>query len=130
MKDESTIQQEIQIAGMKYASNLHRNNSGAMTDETGRLVRFGLGNISAQHSKQWKSSDLIGITSVVITPDMIGKVIGVFTAVEVKKEDWNPTKKLDERETAQLNFINWVKQRGGYSGFARSVDDLKAIIGR
>lgn len=128
MKDEGVVQQEIQIEGMHYACNLMRNNSGALPDKDGRIVRYGLGNVSKAHNDQMKSSDLIGITSIVITPDMVGKRIGVFTAIEVKKEDWNPTKKLDKREQAQSNFINWVKMRGGFAGFANSVDKLKEIL--
>ena len=86
-----------------------RNNSGALPDRTGRVVRYGLGNVSKTYTDKVKSSDLIGITKVVITPSMVGKTLGVFTAVEVKKEDWDEGKKFDTREIAQNNFINWVK---------------------
>jgi hypothetical protein len=128
MNDESTIQQHIQIAAMNYGCNLMRNNNGAAQDKTGRLIRFGLGHISP--NQQIKSSDLIGITKIVITPDMVGKTIGVFTAIEVKKEDWNPNKKLDDHEIKQLNFLNFVTSMGGISAFANSVDNLKLIFRR
>lgn len=129
MKQESEVQQDIQIGARTYfTSFLMRNNSGALPDQTGRIVRFGLGNISKEHNKKSKSSDLIGITPVVITPDMVGKVIGVFTAIEVKDEAWNENKKLDEHEQAQKNFIDWVLSLGGYAGFANSVDKLTKIF--
>lgn len=128
MKDEGIVQQEVQMEAMKYQCTLMRNNSGAAVDNTGRLVRYGLGNISKKHSDKIKSSDLIGITKVVITPDMVGQTLGVFTAIEVKKESWNPEKKLDKRETAQQNFITWVKSLGGYAGFANSVDNLRDVL--
>lgn len=128
MKDESTVSQEIQIAARHLNSTLMRNNSGACIDDTGRLVRYGLGNISKQHSEKFKSSDLIGITKIVITPDMIGQTIGVFTAVEVKNEGWNPAKKLDKRENAQNNFLHWVKLNGGMAGFANCVEMTKGIL--
>ena len=73
MKDESTVSQEIQIAARYEGCTLFRNNSGACVDATGRLVRYGLGNISKKHSDKFKSADLIGITKVIITPDMVGK---------------------------------------------------------
>ncbi len=130
MKDESTVQQEIQIQAKYYDCILMRNNSGAFKDETGRLIRFGLNNVSKQHNDNSKSSDLIGITKIVITPEMVGQTIGVFTAIEVKKEDWNPDKKLDKRERAQNNFINWVKINGGIAGFANSISKLHEILGR
>src|SRR5690606_36770808 len=100
MRSESEIQQLIQMEAMKYDCTLMRNNSGSFKDSTGRAVRFGLGNVSKKHSLKSKSSDLIGITRVVVTSDMVGKTIGVFTAIECKGEGWNPTKKLDQHEIA------------------------------
>ena len=130
IKDESEVQQELQIHGMHYGCNLMRNNSGALPDKHGTPVRFGLGNISKKHNKRIKSSDLIGITKIVITPEMVGQTLGVFTAVEVKDPDWNEEKKFDERENAQNNFINWVKSLGGFAGFANSIDKLENILRR
>lgn len=128
MKEESEVQQDIQIAARYHNCTLMRNNSGACKDETGRVVRFGLGNISKKHQENMASSDLIGITKVTITPDMVGKTVGIFTAVEVKKEAWQPNKKLDKRETAQHNFIQWVRLNGGLAGFANGVQMLKDIL--
>lgn len=128
MKDESTVQEEVQVEAIYHGCNLMRNNSGALKDENGRPVRYGLGNISKDHNKRMKSSDLIGITKVTITPEMVGQTLGVFTAIEVKKEAWNPNKKFDSRERAQNNFINWVKSMGGIAGFVNNVDKLKEIL--
>jgi hypothetical protein len=126
MKDESTVQQEIQIAAMHFNCTLMRNNNGAAVDKTGRLVRYGLGHISPK--QEYKSSDLIGITKVVITPDMVGKTIGVFTALEIKKEDWDCNKKLDDHEVKQNNFLQWVIANGGIAAFVNKVDRLKDIF--
>lgn len=128
MKSEDEVQQEIQIAARYDDCILLRNNSGALKDETGRLVRYGLGNVSKEHNEKIKSSDLLGITKVTITPEMVGQTIGVFTAIEVKREGWKENKKLDKRETAQQNFMNWVVINGGYAGFAAGVDKIKEII--
>jgi hypothetical protein len=127
---ESEVQQHIQIGAMHFDCTLMRNNSGALLDETGRPVRFGLGNVSKKHAENSKSSDLIGITTIIITPEMVGQKIGVFTAIEVKDENWNCQKKLDKHETAQFNFIQWVISKGGIAGFANSVDNLKQIFRR
>lgn len=128
MKPESEVQEEIQIQAMYFNCNLMRNNSGALKDIEGRQVRFGLGNISKEHNERVKSSDLIGFTKVTITPEMVGKTIAVFTAVEVKKEAWDENKKFDKRETAQNNFINFIKNNGGFAGFCNCKDKLKNIF--
>jgi len=127
MKSESEVQQEIRLTSPKYKVNLLRNNQGAFKDDTGRLVRFGLGNESPNQA--YRSSDLIGFTEITITPEMVGKKIAVFTAVEVKKENWKPDYK-DQRETHQRNFIDWVKSKGGIAGMVKSVDEFIAIITR
>lgn len=67
------------------------------------------------------SSDLIGITPVKITPDMIGSTLGVFTAAEVKTKTGRPT---DE----QVRFINAIKSRGGIAGIVRSTDDAVQLV--
>jgi len=128
MKSESELQQLIQLAGPMFGCILLRNNSGCLKDSKGRLVRFGIGNVSERHNEISKSSDLIGITEIVITPDMVGKTVGVFTAIEVKREDWQP--RGDKREKAQQAFIDWVIARGGIAGFANSVERFKQILKR
>ena len=128
MKSESEVQQEIQIKAMHFNCHLMRNNSGALLDSDGRPVRFGLGNVSKEHNERIKSSDLIGFTKVVITPDMVGKTIAVFTAIEVKEEAWNCQKKLDKRETAQQAFITWVLANGGIASFLNTVDKLSEVF--
>ena len=128
MKDESTVSQETQIRATHYNCILMRNNSGALLDSEGRLVRFGLGNVSKKHQDRIKSSDLIGFKKVRITPDMVGKDVAVITVIEVKKEAWNPDKKFDKRETAQSNFITWIKNNGGLGGFVNCAEKLEYIL--
>jgi len=62
------------------------------------------------------SSDLIGWKTQTITPDMVGKKIAIFTAVEVKTPTGKPT---DE----QLIFIKNVNDAGGIATIMRSPDD-------
>lgn len=128
MKEESEVQQEVQGEAAKYGCILMRNNCGACQDATGRVIRYGLGNTSKKRQDKIASSDLIGITKVRITPDMVGKDVAIFTAIEVKKESWNHDKKLDAREKAQKAFIDWVRSLGGLAGFANSLDNVKGII--
>lgn len=124
MKLEDIVSQEIQLESPKHKTTLYRNNSGAMTDATGRTVRYGLGHTSP--NQQFKSSDFIGITEITITPAMVGQRIGVFTAPEIKKEGWKY--KGDRREQLQKNFIDFIKSKGGIAEFCTSVDDFKKMI--
>jgi hypothetical protein len=124
MKSESEIQQLIQLEAPKLGVTLLRNNSGSFLDKSNRLVRYGLGFTSP--NQPFKSSDLIGWTEVLITSEMIGQRLAVFTAIEVKRQSWKPTK--DEREAKQNNFIQWVRSRGGYAAMVNSVDEFKKIF--
>lgn len=100
-----------------------------MIDQTGRPVRFGLANESKKLNEVFKSSDLIGVLPTLITQDMVGQTIGVFVAVEVKKEGWKRNLK-DKREAAQENFISFVNKKFGRAGFAFSVDSFLKILGK
>ena len=70
---EHEIQQRIRLACGRGAVRLWRNNTGALVDQQGRFVRFGLCK---------GSSDLIGLRSVVVTPKMVGQRIAQFVALE------------------------------------------------
>jgi hypothetical protein len=107
--NETNIMNAIMLA--PHGCRLFRNNTGAIKDETGRLVRFGLCK---------GSSDLIGLKSVTVTPEMVGKTVAIFTAIEVKTPTGKPTPE-------QLHFVQRVKDLGGIAGIARSVDDVIAI---
>lgn len=126
---ELPVQQLIRLDAGSLNNPLWRNNSGAFKTPTGRWVRFGLGNDSEAVNAVMKSSDLIGGTRTFITPDMVGKTLFVFTAVECKPPDWHMIPS-DDRAKAQLTFIELVRRHGGLAGFATSVDDYRKIIGR
>lgn len=93
-------------------------------------MRFGLGNISERISKKSKSSDLIGITVVEVTQEMVGKKVGIFTAIEVKPKGFKVKVKYNpkSREHAQEHFCQFVRNMYGFAGFATSGDDLRHII--
>jgi len=119
LASEAAVQQQRMLQAAREGGRLWRNNSGACTDETGRLIRYGLGNTSAKLNKVMKSSDLIGITRVVVTPRMVGHVVGIFTAEEIKAPNWK-YRESDDRARAQLAFINLVISLGGIGRFVTS----------
>ncbi len=122
MKSETEIQTEVRLQCTKQGNRLWRNNVGVAFRKDGVPVRYGLCNESKIQNKKTKSSDLIGIKQVMITPEMVGKTVGVFYAREVKKEGWEY--KGTPREKAQLNFINIVRSLGGDAEFISSVEEL------
>lgn len=122
VRSEAAVQQGARLKASKDGRRLWRNNNGATTDETGRLVRYGLANDSAAVSKKIKSSDLIGITPRVITPADVGKTFGLFTSYEAKRPDW--IYRGTDREAAQLRWIQLVVSLGGIGKFITSEEDL------
>ena len=125
---EDEVDQRIQMEAPLQKCTLFRNNSGAFTDSTGRSVRYGLANESKKKNEEFKSSDRIGFTEVLITPEMVGRVIAVFTAIEVKRSGPWPPKNLSKREQAQKAFIDFVLSRGGIAGFSNSVESFIKVI--
>lgn len=111
---ESVVQSALRIEAARLGHALWRNNSGAMIDNEGRMVRYGLGNDSQRLNKVWKSSDLIGIT------------FGRFTAVEVKAPGWRGPS--TDHEKAQAAFLANVNALGGLGFFATCVEDYHAAI--
>jgi hypothetical protein len=128
MATETVVQQQTRLAFARIGP-AWRNNVGACEDATGRLIRYGLGNDSAQLNKENKSSDLIGITPVTAYLASAGAwvTLGVFTALEVKRSDWHPTPS-DDRAIAQAKFHAIVREVGGFAGFVTDPADVHKII--
>lgn len=130
MSSEIVVQQQTQLQFCRLTNGvIFRNNSGACTDETGRLIRYGLGHTSSQQVREWASSDLIGITPTLIQPHMVGYSLGVFTALEIKPSDWH-MRPGDKRAIAQAKFHTIVREACGYAGFVTDPADIPRIIGR
>lgn len=104
-KTERNIQATIQLELSKSGVVVFRNNIGSYTSESGHRINYGVGGPGG--------SDLIGIAPTVITQDMVGQTIGVFTAIEVK----NRQGRVSEN---QQKFIDSVLRYGGFAGVARS----------
>lgn len=109
---EQRLQQEIRIELSRGPVRLFRNNTGTLLDRNGRPVQFGLCK---------GSSDLIGLRSVTVTPEMVGQRLAVFAAVEVKA----PRGRLTAEQEA---FIAMVREMGGLAGVARSVEEAEQVL--
>lgn len=115
-KSEAAVQNEIRLEASRKGCRLMRNNVGATYTDDGSFIRYGLANDSKQMNDKIKSSDLIGVRPVKITPLHVGGVLGVFLAREVKPEGWIYSG--SKREEAQLNFLKLIASLGGDACFA------------
>jgi hypothetical protein len=108
---ESVLLRKILLHASKLGITLFRNSVGRYRSPNGHWMSFGL---------CVGSSDLIGWKSITVTPDMIGRRIAVFTAVETKAPH-NDTTNL------QARFIKAVHDAGGFATVARNVEDLARL---
>lgn len=118
---ESNVQSLVKVEASKHGCFMLRNTVGAgyvsrTKIDNAPYINYGLGGNDAKGS-----SDLIGITTVTITPDMVGKKIGVFTAMEVKTFTGRAT-------IEQLEFGKRVQARGGIFGVVRNDKDVRDLL--
>lgn len=112
---ESRVQAIVRIEAANMGIWLTRNNVGALLDERGVPVRYGLANESKAQNVVVKSGDLIGIRSVLVGPQHVGRTIGQFVSREIKHSEWKWSG--DKHEVAQLNWANFVLSKGGDAAF-------------
>lgn len=110
---EANLLKHVLLRVNALGARLFRNQVGQYQLADGRWLRSGLCK---------GSSDLIGWTSVKVTPAMVGQHIAVFTAVEVKAANGRVS---DE----QRLFVSAVQNNGGIACVAFSVDDVARAVG-
>lgn len=131
-RHEQFIKDEILLECPRYGARLFRINTGTgwqgnHKEWDGRSLTIHdprpLVTVSgANPTKPYSGfSDLVGFTMVEITPDMVGKKVAVFTAIETKTTTNGAT--ADQRQ-----FIDMVLRSGGKAGVARSTADAQKII--
>jgi len=120
---ESYVQNAVRIEAARLDILLWRNNVGALLDERGVPVRYGLANDNAAINKRIKSADLIGIRKVLITPQHVGHTIGQFVSREVKHAAWKY--KGDAHEQAQERWLNLINAYGGDAKFTAGLGSFE-----
>lgn len=108
---ETTFLRLILVHASGLGMRLFRNNVGRLRDARGQYVTYGL---------CIGSSDLIGWTPVTITPEMVGRTVAVFTAIETKVGRRHAT-------TEQARFLDAVRDAGGFATIAREATDLDLL---
>lgn len=135
MTTEHTIQNAIRnaLAGEAF---LFRGNVGVGWQGTGKpikvpypmTVNMNPGDVLLRQARTFDTGlpkgfhDVFGWVEVTITPDMVGQKIARFTSFDTKSETGRKTPE-------QVAFANAVNNSGGRAGFARSVEEARAIIG-
>jgi hypothetical protein len=125
--ESSMYNSVLLVIGSRKDARLFRNNVGTayvgvvfeespkcVTLVNYRRIRFGL---------QVGSSDFIGLKSVTIKPEMVGKKVAVFVGLEAKKKGKKAT-------DAQGNWIDMIREAGGISGVFTSIDEANEIVGK
>jgi hypothetical protein len=92
---------------------LYRNNRGSIRLESGGMLTYGVGPNGA--------ADWLGYCTVTITPDMIGRTIAQFVAIEAKRPG-------EHASDDQQKFLTRVAVAGGIAGVAHSADELEALL--
>jgi len=124
MGKEGVLIKQIQLS-LNRAMRLFRNNTGM--GWAGSVVSRTSNSIHMQDPRPLRaglvqgSSDLVGWTSVEITPEMVGKKAAIFTAIEAKTGRGKATK-------AQKLFLEAVITSGGIAGIARTPEDVNRIF--
>lgn len=116
---ESEVQQRIRLAlGREPDCVVWRNNVGVATFFAENIQRVEYGLCEG-------SSDLIGLATVTITPEMVGQKIGRFVALEVKKVGGSTQKARAEK---QRLFRELVLNMGGHAAVVRGELEAKAAL--
>ena len=117
-KAESFVQSSVRLAAPNYGCVFFRNNVGALKDERGSLLRYGLANDTKALNTVLKSADLIGWRSVLITQAMVGHRIAQFASVECKNPKWPGYNPANDHERAQQRWIELILAAGGVAAFS------------
>ena len=118
--NEKNLQNQAMIQLSRQGSTCFRNNVGTgwVGKPTFNGSKLTLENYRPLQAGLCKgSSDLIGWTPIQVTSDMIGMVLAVFSAWEIK----TPTGIVSKE---QKNFIEVVNNSGGHGRIIRSIKEI------
>lgn len=114
---EREIQIQVHLALSKLGLTMFRQNTGMAW--IGDWKRIGPNTILIENARTFHaglcvgSSDLIGFKPIIITPEMVGRTVAVFTAAEIKSKRGRLSKE-------QENFLAVVNDNGGIGFVANS----------
>lgn len=121
---ESALYPQIMQAFSRGPTRVFRQNAG--TAWQGKIIEQSASRLVLAYPRAIRlgspgMADLGGLTSVVITPDMVGQLIGVDVQIECKFGAGRLT-------AEQAAYIQMIRTLGGRAGIARSVEEAGRII--
>lgn len=130
MTPEGKASLNVRLAANALGCRLYKNNSGVAYDASNRPVFFGLGNEGKKDSESIRTPDWVGWMTVTITPEMVGKKIPVFAAIDAKKLGFRrkASYTIGTREYGQHKFFELVTGVNGVAGFATNAADVKQLV--
>lgn len=109
---ESPQLRKLLLALSGAGARVFRNNVGMLQDSRGQYIKYGVCNPGG--------SDVVGWQSVVVTADMVGSRVAVFTAIEAKVDA--------AVEEEQRNFLRAVSDAGGIALVVRNEGAIPAAV--
>lgn len=119
-KNQNEIRNDLAGKGLFFRVNVGQ----AWTGDVKRLPN---GDILIKNPRPFSTglppgfSDIFGLKPETITPEMVGQQVGIFTALEIKSEKGRVTPR-------QSAFLKAVRNQGGRSGVARTIEDARRVI--
>ena len=101
--------------GLGWVGELLKQGTDYILLKNPRPVKFGVGGDGA--------ADYIGFYSIIITPEMVGKKVAIFSSIE----SMDKGKKI-KKGGAQDDWRSFVKMFGGIAGQARSVEEANSVF--
>ena len=126
---EHDIQNAIRLHVSRFGlATLFRGNVGqAYTGNPDDIKKLPDGTVIIKNARPFKSGlpkgwpDLFGFKLVAITPEMVGKELPIFCAVEVKQPGKKPTE-------VQENCLQYLKNNSCLAGVATSPEEAERIL--
>lgn len=126
---EHDIQNLIRLHVSKYGlATLFRGNVGqAYTGNDGNITKKTDGTVIIKNARPFKSGlpvgwpDLFGFRLIEITPEMVGKELPIFCAIEVKQSGKHPT-------AVQKICLSYLRDNGCLCGVATSSEEAEKIL--
>lgn len=99
---------------------VHRLKNGSVEIQAPRSIALGFG--LASGDPVVGAADLVGWSTVTITPEMVGTSVAVFTSVEMKASKRGVTSE------EQFNWQKQVKDAGGIAIITNSPEEAKRLV--
>lgn len=133
MKETNIVRSVMLKLGSIKGVRIFRNNQGtawigkSVVFHDNRTVNVKKGDVLIENARVFHaglckgSSDLIGLKSVIITPEMVGKPVAVFLAPEIKT-------KSGRASVEQIAFLKMVNDLGGIGFIATDENEAFELL--